>query len=283
MDNNMENKSKPKKKRAWLLYIMLTISIAAVAVFGVLLGIELYTNWQSQSFYSDLSTGIETRPQGPDRPRPTPSPVAEGGGDAGAGAPDPGLEEAAFEPFMDFEALGERFPGIVGWIKLDGTAIDYPIMHWTDNDYFLGRLPDGTVHRSGSIFLDYRNSPDLLDKSILLYGHASRTQEMFGSLRNFRGQEFYEAHPIVYIYTPTMDYELVLIAGYLVDSGTETPPMSFRDDEAFLKHIGDIKRRSFFKSGVDVGPDDRIVSLCTCAYDFDNARLIIVGKLVEAY
>ena len=287
MDNSTNKKDKKdkrnkKNKKAWPLYALLAASIVAVAIFSVLLGRELYTNWQSQSFYSELSSDIETRPQATAAPRPSPTPGGTGAEDAGSGdsAPDE-QEDAAFVPYMDFEALGEKFPGVVGWIKLEGTAIDYPIMHWTDNDYFLGHLPDGTSHRSGSIFLDYRNSPDFMDKSILIYGHASRTQEMFGSLKNYRGQEYYDAHPHAYIYTPERDYALLFIAGYLVDSGTETPPMSFKDEEAFLKHIDDIKRRSFFRSDVVVGPDDRIVNLCTCAYDFDNARLILVGKLVE--
>jgi len=279
----MVENTKRKNRKARLLYVLLVASIVAVAIFAVLLGRELYTNWQSRSFYSDLTADIEKRPHDTGHPRPSPSPSGAGDGeDAGAGEQETDEpEEAAWTPYMDFVALGEKFPGAVGWIKLEGTAIDYPIMHWTDNDYFLGHLPDGTSHRSGSIFLDYRNSPDFSDKSILIYGHASRTQEMFGSLKNYRGQDYYDTHPAAYIYTPDRDYALFFVAGYLVDSGTETPPMSFKDDEDFLKHIENIKRRSFFESEIEVGPNDRIVNLCTCAYDFDNARLILVGKLVE--
>jgi len=191
------------------------------------------------------------------------------------------VPEEVWEPYMDFRALSEGFSGIVGWIKLEGTAIDYPIMQWTNNSYFLSRLPDGTSHRSGSVFLDYRNNADFSDKGNSIYAHESKTQDMFGSLKNYRRQEFYEEHPTVYIYTPVKDYELVLIAGYLVDSGVEIPPLGFKDEDAFFSHIDNIKSRSFFKSDVSVGPDDRLVNLCTCAYDYTNARWIIVGKLVE--
>ena len=285
----MDKKPNLRRKKNWLLYALLGVSIAAVVTFSVLLGIELYTNWQSQQFYSDLSSGIETRPRAPGYSRPpesappsTPTPSPENGEEPEV-EDDPIEEEFVWEPYVDFEALSEMFPGIVGWIKLDGTAIDYPIMQGSNNSFYLGHLPDGTSHRSGSIFLDYRSSPDFSDKSSLIYGHESRTQDMFGSLKNYREQEFYETHPVIYIYTPERDYELVLIAGYLVDSGVdaEIPPLGFRNDEAFLSHIQNIRRRSFFRSDVEVGPDDRIVSLATCAYDYTNARWIIVGILVE--
>jgi len=278
MDNNTETKKK-KKKSSKLLYVLMGISVAAVITFGVLLGIELYTNWKSQSYYSQLSSGVVTRPREPGYSRPSPPP-SEDGADPGE-ANEPDEDGFVWEPYVDFEELRERYPGIVGWIKLEGTAIDYPIMQGSDNYYYLGHLPDGAVHRSGSIFLDYRNSPDFLDKSMLIYGHESRTQDMFGALKNYRRQEFYEANPVIYIYTPERDYELVLIAGYLVDSGVEVPPLKFKDEDDFIKHIEGIKRRSFFTSSVEVDPDDRIVSLATCAYDYTNARWIIVGKLVE--
>ena len=280
---DMDNNSKRKKKKGWLLYILLALSIAAAIVFAVLLGIELYTNWQSQSFYNDMTDGIETRPRPTGNPKPTPDNAGgsgDNGDDTSVGEPD--IPEDAWEPYMDFEALRERYPGIVGWIKIEGTVIDYPIMQWTDNSFFLDHLPDGTSHRSGSIFLDYRNSPDFSDKSSAIYGHAMRTQDMFGSLKNFREQEFYESHRVAHIYTPEKDYELVLIAGYRVPAD-EPPPFTFRDGEDFLNHIENTKRLSreyYFVSDVEVGPDDRIVNLCTCTYEFENARLIIVGKLV---
>jgi len=205
----------------------------------------------------------------------------DGLGDGDAAIGDPVVEEDPWQPYVDFETLGDCCTGIYAWIKMEGMELDYPVMQWSNNSYFLGRLPDGSKHRSGSIFIDFRNDSDFEDKNTLIYGHMSRNNDMFGLLKKYRSQEFYEEHPVLYIYTPETDYQLVLIAGYLVDSGVETPPLKFKDEAAFEAHIANIKQRSFFKSDVEVGPDDRIVSLCTCAYDYTNARLIVVGKLVE--
>jgi len=259
-----------------ILRVVLVVCILAVVVFAAALVRELLIEEQSLSFYSDLAAGIEVRPREYEPGRHGSGSVQPGSG--GVQAPNAGDE---WVPYVDFEALELLFPGIVGWIRLDGTLIDYPVMQYTDNDFFLTRLPDGTAHRSGSIFLDYRNSSDFSDKSILIYGHESRPQDMFGALKNYREQAFYDSHPVLYLHTPQKDYMIVLFAGYLLDSQNEQPPLHFDSDGDFLDYIGHLKSISFFSSDVMVGADDRIVSLCTCAYDFNDARLVITGVLVD--
>jgi len=266
-----------------LLRILMAISIAVFVVCAVGLGYELYTNWKSQSYYSEMASGIETRPRdlsnpGGNRPAPAQPDDPE---DPSAGTDEPVEEIDPWIPYMDFDALARQLPGAIGWIKLEGTPIDYPVMHGEDNDYFLKYLPDGTEHRNGSIFLDFRNKPDFSEKSIMIYGHMLRTNDMFGYLKYYREQDFYEDHPVIYLHTPQTDYAIVIFASYLLDSAREVPPMRFTGEEGFMEHIENIKSRSILRSDVEVFPDDRIVNLCTCAYDYNNARLVIVGKLVE--
>jgi len=270
-----------------ILYILLGIFVAAVIVSAVGLGYELYIIREGQAYYTSLTDKIEPRPRNPGgsgKPAATPpqtqppegaDPPAEGNG----GEPEP--EQPQWVPYVDFEALGDSLPGITAWIKLDNTALDYPVMQWTNNSFFLQHLPDGTKHRNGSLFIDYRNAADFSDRNTLIYGHESRTGDMFGILKSYRKQSFFEENPAISLYTPEKDYRLVLVAGYLVDSGIESPPIEFRDETDFMAHIAKIQQRSFFKSDVEVNEIDRIVSLCTCAYDYVNARLVIVGKLVE--
>lgn len=286
-------KKKRRNKKTLILYILLGICIAAVIVCAAGLGIELHTSRQSIKYYSELSADIEKHPRPPRNPdyaQPSapatssePSEVPEDPAHSADNSNQerPVIEEDVWVPYVDFDALSERFPGIVAWIVIPGTQLDYPVMQGSNNYYYLSYLPDGTRNRAGSVFLDYRNSPDFSDKNSLIYGHMSNVGEMFGALRNYRTQSFYEAHPVVNLYTSEHDYDLVLVAGYLVDSGVETPPMSFKDEAAFASYIRDLKRRSVFRSDVEVAADDRLVCLCTCAYDFTNARLVIVGKLVE--
>ncbi|MCL2365958.1 MAG: class B sortase [Oscillospiraceae bacterium] len=269
-------KKKSAKKTLRILYIALGLCAASVLIFGIWLGTDVLLERQSRNHYTMLATGVETRPRNFSAAPLSDSVSAPTGGDVQAR-----ITSEPWMAYMDFEALGARISALTGWIRLEGTAIDYPIVQWTDNYFFLGHLPDGTKHRSGSIFVDYRNNPDLSDKNTMIYGHMSQTDDMFGALKYLRNQTFFDEHNIIYIYTPHADFALMLFSVYLVDSGVETPPISFKDDEGFLRHVAETKRRSIVQSDVEVGADDRIVSLATCAYDFANARLVVVGKLVQ--
>ena len=254
------------------LFSILTICILAVAIFATLLIRELIIDRQSRSFFDDLASEVERRP-GNDG--------ADGAhsGQTGTEGEQPG--SITWEPYVDFAALNNSFPGVVGWIKLDNTPIDYPVMQYSNNDYFLTHLPDGTEHRNGSIFLDYRNKSDFSDKSILIYGHHTRTGDMFGVLREYRNRDFYGQNPVMYLHTPETDYMIVIFAGHVADSVLDHPPMHFGSDAEFLTYVNHLKSISVFRSDVEVTASDRIVSLVTCTYDFNDARLIIVGILLE--
>ena len=273
----MTEKKRSKKKNLLLLYIVLGVSVTGILTFGTWLGYELFRDWQSQAYYIALAAGIETRPRTPTgRPPASSQPGGEG--------ESPGVEEeeAPWVPYVDFDELAGRFPGIKGWIKLEGTPLNYPMMQTTDNDFFLNHLPDGTRHRSGSIFIDYRNSPDFTDRNTIVYGHMSRTDDMFGALRHFRGQQYYDENYIMYIHLPGGDYQLLIFTVYLVDSADyrQIPVINFRDDEHFMQNLQHIKSLSMVRNNIEVTVDDRLVTLATCQYDFANARLILVGKLV---
>ena len=274
-----ENISKKKTERSLkILYIILGVCVAGVLTFGIWLGVELYKDWQMRDYFTALAASVEMRPRQPNSPGANPSSGSniEGGGEGEVNA------DESYEPwvsFVDFEELNKRFPGAIGWIILDGTPINYPIMQYTDNNFFLYHRPDGSAHRSGSIFMDYRNTADFTDRNTLLYGHMNRTGDMFGILRNYREQAFFEEHPVLYIHTPTTDYRLFVFAAYLVHAVTEQPRMIFQDDDDFEQYIQSIVSGSLIRSDILPTAQDRIVTLATCAYDFDDARLVIVGKL----
>jgi len=252
-----------------ILFSILAICIVAAGVFTTLIVRELLIDRQSQSFYENIATEVERRPE---------SGITD---NTQSEQPDVIDGTDSWVPYVDFNALNSKFPGVVGWIKLEDTLIDYPVMQYTDNDYFLSRLPDGTPHRNGSVFLDYRNNRDFSDKSILIYGHETRAGDMFGALKNYRDQEFYEANQIINLYTPERDYKIILFAGHVAHSIRDHPPLQFESDEEFLSYIEHLKSISVFNSNTEVTANDRIVSLVTCTYDFYDARLIIVGILTE--
>jgi len=218
-------------------------------------------------------------------------------GEAASGRFSAKCEMISDATYYDFAALRREFPSIVGWIQAgDAPAslrrkgekagvsasggINYPIMQGCDNDFYLHHLPDGARHAWGSIFLDYRNAADFSDAGILIYGHNMRAGHMFGSLRNYEKQDFFDAHSDMFIFTPERDFVLKLFAGYVIDASVEVPPMRFENEARFDEFIRDVRRRSFFSSDVIPTFGDTIVFLCTCTDGANiHGRLIVAGVL----
>ena len=90
---------------------------------------------------------------------------------------------------------------MVGWIQIPGTEIDYPLMQGKDNDFYLNNNWRGAKEYVGSIFLEYRNDPDMTDFNTIVYGHNMANGSMFGSLHRYQYDAYPEEHPYVYIVT----------------------------------------------------------------------------------
>ena len=205
-----------------------------------------------------------------------------------AGAPDgvetPRLQEteAAVEEMIsvDVAALKETYPDVVGWIYCPGTVVNYPIVKGKDNDYYLHRLMDGEYSLGGTLFMDYRNTGDFSDWNSIIYGHNMKNGSMLAVLTEYYEQEFYEKHPVWYLFTEECDYQIELVGGYTTpaDSDTYSFPESAEAKNALVKKAD---RSSTFESGITVGEDERLVTFSTCVYDYENARYVLVGVLRE--
>lgn len=166
------------------------------------------------------------------------------------------------------------------WLTSPGTTIDYPVVQGEDNDYYLHHLSDGTPNEIGAIFLDYRNKPDFTGEISIIYGHHITLGRMFSPLSSYKEQRYYEEHPRMMLYTGDKTYEVELFAGNIL-SGSEGFPLSFQSRREKKEWMHDIIGKSTFSSGITPKKDDRILVLCTCSYEFSNARYAVFGKLTE--
>lgn len=176
---------------------------------------------------------------------------------------------------VDFEALWKINGDIVAWIYCPGTPINYPIVQSDDNDYYLRRLLDGSYNIGGTLFLDFRCTDTFTGRNNIVYGHHMKSGTMFGSLVRYRNQSYYDEHPVMYLATPNGQYRVVLFAGCTIDASNNiytTNPT----DEQILR----MTRSSTFTPNYDLSLDDPILTLSTCAYDFENARYVLMGTLV---
>ena len=183
---------------------------------------------------------------------------------------------------MDFTDLLTQNADTVAWLTIGDTVINYPVVQGQDNQYYLAHRFDKEYSRAGTVFVDYRNTPDFQDQNTIIYGHYMGNGTMFCTLQDYKKQAYYDQYPTMTLYTPKGDYRVEFFAGMIVPIRKKALPcfyMQFENDEAFSTYIAYAKRRSTFQSTVDVQPGDRIVTLCTCTYEVYNARYVLQGKL----
>jgi len=183
-------------------------------------------------------------------------------------------------PVVDFDALREINPDTVGWIMLPDTQINYPVVQGADNDRYLNHLFDGRRNATGAIFVDSYNQGGFVDRNTIIYGHHMRDGSMFAVLEQYRVQTFFDAHPWIFLLTPERNYVIQLVAGYTADVEMSGWQLEFEDDAAVGNWISERRDRSDFISSVETRPTDRFVTLSTCSWAFNNARYVVVGRLI---
>ena len=179
---------------------------------------------------------------------------------------------------VDFAALLETNPHVIGWIYAPDTPIHYPIVQTENNSDYLRAGLDGSYAHGGTVFLDYRCESDFSGMNSIIYGHNLLDQTMFGTLERYKKQSYYDSHPTLYLLTPAGDYRVDLIAGLDVDANSDL----YHTDhtaETYQEFLREVLRQSDFQTTYPTGEITRTVTLSTCAYEYDDARYIVVGVL----
>lgn len=187
-------------------------------------------------------------------------------------------EESLEEEVLDLSYINEDYRG---WITIENTNIDYPILQGEDNDYYLSRDINKEYLKSGSIFLDYRNN-NFDDKNTVIYGHSMRNGTMFGQLKYFKESGALDENKYIYILSPegkTLKYEIFSV--YTSDINDNYIETSFNSDEEYKEFLDKICEKSLFPVNIDISTEDKILTLSTCSYEYENARTVIHGKLIE--
>lgn len=208
-----------------------------------------------------------------------------------AGEPEePGAEEetgredsSAGLPVVDFEALRENGPDIIGWLSLPDTAINYPVTQTDNNEYYLHHLYDGTYNKVGCLFADYENQEDFSDRNTIIYGHNMRDGSMFAALNEYDEQGYYDGHPQMYLVTPDGGYVMEVFSAFEAkpaESGSDTSPwrLSWKDDGAYTTWLSEMAGRSVIETDVTVTSSDKVLTLSTCTPE-GKSRFIVMGKL----
>lgn len=210
------------------------------------------------------SAGARAEPAASASPSPTPT-----------AAPEPTRSTAPVT--ADFKKLKATNKDIVAWLYCADSHIDYPVVYGEDNVYYLTHNANRTETDNGALFIDSRSEGDFSEAVTVIYGHNMETQKMFGSLNSYDTQDYYEAHPVMYLLTPDKDYQLDVVCSFYTT--VDSPAFVFPCTEGSYGLLRkDIELYSYIDSLTALTEGEQLVCLSTCG-NSENERFLVIAAL----
>lgn len=267
-----EELKKQERNRKWILTACVLL---AVVCFGYLGIYSYFSNRTSQNYQELIALKQKDSAQ-----------TAE------STAEEPVIhytqEQVVVPPVLEeYKNLLNRNKKLIGWVKIDDTNIDYPVMQTTDNTYYLDHNLDQEYDKNGSIFMD--KDCDVLKPStnLILYGHHMKSGKMFGSLNQYEQESYYEDHKyinfdtiyekgiyqVMYVFRSRVYSEEEIVFKYyqFIDAVSEAE---------FDSNMREMAAVSLYDTGVTANYGDRLLTLSTCDYQEKNGRFVVVAKKV---
>lgn len=184
---------------------------------------------------------------------------------------------------VDVAALQSINSDTLGWIKVEGTSINYPFVQYTNNEYYLTHSFDKSYNSAGWVFADYRNYGNLTDRNLIIYGHGRLSTVMFGTLKNIMTSGWLDdpSNYLVKIATETEYTVWQVFSVYVTEYTTDYLQVSFDSDDEFYEFASMLLDRSYYDFDTTISGSDQIITLSTC-YDSDGQRVVLHAKLIKS-
>ena len=187
-----------------------------------------------------------------------------------------------------YASLYEQNPELFGWIRIDGTVIDYPVMQSPDNpEFYLNHAFDLSESQSGLPFLE----ADCTDGGLiyLLYGHHLKNGNMFAAITKYADVTFFKEHPTISFDTLYEEGEYQVFAAFYSRVYYSNEKNVFRyyqytdlsDPEVFEDYVEQVKAANLYDTNIDINYGDTLLTLTTCNYHTENGRFVIVAKKMD--
>ena len=270
-----------KKKK---IGIAITAALAAATLFCGIMFARQYSDAKSSedSFNALADLIVETEPQEvcvTDEEEPE----AESSSEVESSEEDPEAIEAA-AALERYSALFDQNNDFIGWICIEGTNINYPVMQTPNNpDYYLKHSFEKTYSDYGVPYIEESCAVGL-SNNIVIYGHHMKNGSMFADLCDYTSKKFYEDHKTIQFDTLSSFGQYEVVAVFKFDTNHE----DFRYNEcctmnesAFKDFMSQVHARQLYDTGVDAEYGDQLLTLSTCEYTYNNGRLVVVAKKVS--
>lgn len=279
IDKIVQEELRKREKRRKLTIVL--CSVAAVCCLGYFI-VYSYYDYRTQSAYRLMSELKEKSAAG--------TPSAASGMQNSDGAPLYALdrEEEAREVLEEYQNLLVRYKRLIGWVKIDNTKIDYPVMQTTDNEYYLDHNMEQQYDKNGTIFMDKDCDIRKPSTNYILYGHHMRNGKMFGELDLYKEKEYYDEHPyisfdtiyekgtyqVMYVFRSKVYKEDEIVFKYyqFIDANSEVE---------FDSYMQEMAEMTLYDTGVTAQFGDQLLTLSTCDYQETDGRFVVVAKKIS--
>lgn len=270
-------KERKKTAKDRVLNILLIFFILVFLGSGGYLAHYYYGIYKGESSYSELADLIDE----------------SAGTDTSDGASSaPEMVNAGNDVYLlkKYARLYEKNNDFIGWIKIDNTKIDYPVMQTPDDpEHYLRRDFNGDYLLSGCIFADARCSiSEPQSDNIIIYGHHMKAGNMFASLEDYMDEDYYKQHNIIHFDTiyEMADYEVIAAGKTKIESVDYTGFKYYQftdaeNREEFDDFVANVKAMTPYNISETAEYGDKLITLSTCSYHVDNGRMIVVARKIE--
>lgn len=237
---------------------------AIFLISGGLLVKRFLDDRKTESEFADLQSMIDTAA--------TPAPAGENVNPNGA----------------RFAALRDKNSDFVGWISIDGTNLDFPVMYAPDNkDFYLRHDFNKAYSVYGVPYLDEQTTlgANAESDNLIIYGHNMKTGTIFGCLTEYRKADYYQEHPFIEFDTVYGDAKYEVFGAFTIDVVNDTSFIYNQyidmDEDAYNRYVDQVISRSDVDSGIRPAYGEQLLTLSTCEYSSANGRYVVVARRVS--
>ena len=193
-----------------------------------------------------------------------------------------------FERIFKVERLQEENSDIVGWLEIEGTSINYPVLQGTDNEYYMTHNYKKQKSKNGSIFLTKDYDWSIPSSNLLIYGHNLNNGTMFQELLKYVKEEFYKEHPTIRFTTNKEDAEYEIISVFKSRVYYKSEKNVFRyyffvnakSEAEYNEFVQNAKKASIYNIDATAQYGDQLITLSTCSYHVEDGRFAVVGRKI---
>jgi sortase B len=196
-------------------------------------------------------------------------------------------EEQELTVLSEYETLYNKNKKLIGWLKIDDTNIDYPVMQTSNNEYYLDHNYNQEYDKNGSLFLDAECDIVNRNTNLIIYGHHMSSGKMFGNLNKYSSEQYYKDHSTIQFDTiyEKGTYQVMYVFRSKIYNEDEITFKYYQffdasSEQEFNSYMQEMAALALYDTGVTASYGDQLLTLSTCDYSEEDGRFVVVAKRI---